>query len=71
MAPSGRFDTWFEYEWFMTKVALVLFVLFWGGKLLVEFVSDLPLGLTEFAVYLAALCFSAVVLMLWVAGKYD
>lgn len=71
MAPSGRFDTWFEYEWFMTKVTLVLVALAWGGKSLVEFVNGLPLGLTEFAVYLAALCLGAVVLTLWLAGKYD
>jgi hypothetical protein len=70
MAPSGRFDTWFEYEWFMTKVVFVLAVLSWSGKSLVEFVSGLPLGPTEFAFSLAALGLGAIVLMLWMAGKF-
>ena len=71
MTPSEKFDAWLEYEWLMTKVALVLVVGFWTMKHLVSYVASLPLGPTELAFYLVALCLGTVVLLLWWAGKYD
>ncbi|WP_128476824.1 hypothetical protein [Halorussus pelagicus] len=71
MTPSEKFDAWLECEWLLTRVTLVLVVGVWTVKQLVGYVVSLPLGLTEFAFYLVALCLGTLVLLLWWAGNYD
>ncbi|UPW01578.1 hypothetical protein M0R88_05605 [Halorussus gelatinilyticus] len=71
MAPPRRFDTLLEYKAFEAKLSVVLFVVFGVGTVLAESLGYLSSNDVEFAVYLAALCFGAIVLLLWWAGKYD
>lgn len=69
MVSRDGFETWFDYQVGLVVLAVVAVVLYWSGRTLLDLAGRAASALAASPLVVAALCFVALVPLLWVTRR--
>ena len=75
MPSREGFKTWMDYEILISAALIVVFLVLvavvWGSRLLLGYLRSLSLSQTQFTLYLLGFCLGGILLMIWLAGRFN
>ncbi len=63
--------TWFDYELLLIGLAISLLVAIWGFSQITEYLGELPLTSPKFALGITAIGFGTILVLIWLAGRFN